>query len=153
MLIPMNVLLTKLLNAAIDHAVAGPFSGPLDGVYIGLSIAPTTAQAPVSTLSNITEAGFTGYARQLVVWHPAYDEAGGAIAIQSSSTYWTPSDAVLPETITGMFLADAIVAGNLLAAEMFAVPQPLAGPSNAFSLAVLFAQPPNSNYGGATIIN
>lgn len=153
MFVVQNTLAAKLLQAAIDHAIAGPFSGALDGVFVGLSIAPTGTLAPNSPFTAIHEAGYTGYARQPVVWRPPYIETGGANAVQSAQTYWTPTDSVLPQTITGMFVADAITAGNLLLSEMFAVPQPLGGPQNAFSLALIFALAANSNYGGSTIIN
>lgn len=153
MLVPSYALLNKLLTQSIQHAVAGPFSGCLDGVFIGLSVAPTTGLTPSSVLAAIHEATFTGYARQAVVWHPPYIESGGAEAIVSSSTYWTPTDGVTPNTITGMFLADALTNGNLLASEQFAVPQPLAGPSNAFSLSLVVQLLASIGYGFSTAVN
>ncbi len=153
MLIATNVLLQKLLQDAIDHALAGPYSGGLDGVFVGLSIAPTTGQSPDSTMADITEANYDGYARQAVVWHPPYVEQGGANAVQSASLYWTPTDSTKPNTIVGMFLADANVAGNLLASEFFTAPQALAGPQSAFSLSLIFALAANTGFGGSTIIN
>jgi hypothetical protein len=149
----MNAMLEKILNQSADHAVAGPFSGCLDGVYVGLSVAPTTAQNPNGVLANIHEATYTGYARQLLVWHPAYIEPAGSVAIQSASLYWTPTDAVVPNIITGLFLADAITVGNLLGAEQFDVGQNLGGPSNAFSSTVLVQLLTTLGYGFSTITN
>ncbi len=153
MLVAQQALLTKILAQLIEHAVAGPYSGALDGVFIGLSKPPTGTLTSNSPFTAITEANYDGYARQPIVWRAPYVEIGGAISLQSAQTYWTPTDTLIQNTINGMFVADALTAGNLLASEIFAVPQPLAGPQNAFSLALIFALGANNNYGGSVIIN
>lgn len=153
MFIPSQYFLNKLLAQLADHAVAGPFSGILDGVYLGLNIG-TTMLRPPNTMADITEAGYTGYVRQLIVWHPPYVEGVAVATMQSAGLYFQPSDGVTPQTVTGIFLADASTAGNLLLSE------PLAGGSinmfsaqNAFSVALRFQLDPADDYGGGTVIS
>jgi hypothetical protein len=113
-LVPTKALLLDLLAAA-TQAAAGA-AGPLHTAYMGLYIAPTPLPSFNMVIADITEAGFTGYARQALVWGPAYVTQAGNVGIDGGSLHWQPSDAVTPQTISGVFIASALTAGTLLAA-------------------------------------
>ena len=65
--VPTNFFLNKLLAQTILHAQAGPYSGVLDGMFLGLGQIPTQTLSPSQGLTSITEANYTGYAGQPVV--------------------------------------------------------------------------------------
>lgn len=153
MYVPSLFFLEKALAALIDHAIAGPYSGPLDGVFVGLSQFPTPMLTPNQGLAQITEADYTGYARLPLTWLGPYQNPLGNYAIQADGAYFTPTDSVTPNQIVGMFVADALTAGNLL----FSEPLPggpifLEGPANAFSLSVIFQLATGSNYGDVIVV-
>ena len=153
MYVPTTFFLEKLLAQLIDHAVAGPFSGVLDGLFLGLAQFPSTTLTPADGLSALTQADYNGYARQAVVWNGPYTDALGQQAIQSSALYFTPTDALKPNQITMMFLADALTAGNLILSEVLpGGPIFLTGPANAFALSVIFQLPNAVNYGDVVVI-
>jgi hypothetical protein len=127
-----------LLAAALtNHTVAGNFSGPLYGSFLGLYIAPTPVLTPANVLADITPANYTGYARQALAWNPPFINQAGLQDVQSGSLFFAPTDAVTPNTITGCFIASAVTAGILLASAPFPAPGvALAGPTNALSLLI-----------------
>lgn len=153
MYVPTTFFLEKMLAQLIDHAIAGPFSGVLDGTFVGLAQVPSSTLNPSQGLSALTEANYNGYARQAVTWHGPYTDGMGQQAIQSAASYFTPTDDLVPNQITMMFLADALTAGNLLLSEVLpGGPIFLNGPSNAFGLSVVFQLPAGANFGDAVII-
>lgn len=153
MYVPTNFFLNKLLSQCIDHAVAGPFSGVLDGLFLGLGQFPTGTLTPDQGLSAITEASYTGYARQAVTWHGPYIDGRGNIAIQSAADFFVPTDSVVTNTITSMFLADALTAGNLILSEVLPGGNIiLNGPTTAFGLSVIFQLPVGTDYGDVVVI-
>lgn len=153
MYVPSRFLLNKLMTQLIDHAVAGPFSGVLDGIFMGLYIAPTPGLTPQSTMNNITEATYTGYARQAVVWHAPYIDPANAESIQAASLIWQPTDGVTPNQITGIFVADANAAGNLLlSSRLPGTGIPLGDATMAFGAALLFQLSYTGDYGDVQII-
>jgi hypothetical protein len=152
--VPTNFFLEKLLAQMIDHAVAGPFSGVLDGLFLGLGQIPTGTLNPNQGISSITEATFDGYARLAVTWSGPYTDGMGQQAIQSHSIYFTPTGSTTPNTITSMFLADALTAGNLILSEVLPGGNIiLNGPTTAFGMSVVFQLPNGSNYGDVVIIH
>lgn len=153
MYVPTTFFLEKVLAALIDHAIAGPYSGPLDGIFLGLGQFPTPTLNPSQSLSAITEATYTGYARQAVVWHGPYASGVYDQSIQSTSLFFTPTDGVVPNQITSIFVADAITAGHLLLSQILPNgPVFLNGVDNLLSLALSFQMLANTNFGSAVII-
>jgi hypothetical protein len=151
--VPTTFFLEKLLAQLIDHAVSGPYSGVLDGLYLGLGQTPTGTLNPSQGVSAITEATYDGYARQAITWHGPYTDALGAQAVQSAALYFTPTDATIHNSITSMFLADAITAGNLILSEIMpGGPIGMSGPANAFSIAVVFQMASGNDYGDVVVI-
>lgn len=154
MYVPTTFFLQKLMAQLIDHAVAGPFSGVLDGIFIGLGQSPTGTLTPSQPLSAITEANYNGYARLPVTWKGPYVDSAGSAKVQADGLYFNPSDSLKPNQITSMFAVDALTAGNLLFSEVLPNgPIWLNGPTNAFSLSVLFQLPNGTNYGDVVVIS
>lgn len=119
MWVPTQRLLELMAAAAVQHTVSGNYSGPLYTAYLGLCIAPTPAFTQNSVLANITEANYTGYARQQIVWGATYQTVQSLQVIPGGLLTFQPSDAVTPNTITGVFIMDAVTVGNLLAGLLF----------------------------------
>lgn len=153
MYVPTTFFLNKLLAQLIDHAIAGPYSGVLDGLYLGLAQFPSSTLNPAQGLSALTEATYTGYARQAITWRGPYTRGVDTQTIQSDALYFTPTDAITPNQITMMFLADALTDGNLILSEVLpGGPIFLNGPENAFGISAVFEIPTDANYGDAVII-
>lgn len=150
---PTTFFITKMLAQLIDHAIAGPFNGVLDGAFLGLGQFPTQSLNPKQDLSAITEATYAGYARQPVVWHGPYAKGNYDQAIQSAALFFTPTGSGVSNQITSLFLADAITAGNLLLSEPLpGGPIFLNNPDNTFSLSLVFQMLTGTNYGDAVVI-
>lgn len=153
MFVPTTFFLQKLLAQLIDHAVAGPFSGVLDGTYVGLGQTPTGTLQPNQGMSAITEANYDGYARVPVTWKGPYVNPSGSSTIQSDGSYFVPTDSTVQNTITSMFVADALTAGNLLLSMVLPNgPIFMTGPQTAFSLSLLFQLQATNNFGTALVI-
>lgn len=148
-----TVLLERILAALIDHAIAGPYSGPLDGLFLGLGQFPTPGLNPSQDLTAITEATYTGYARQAIVWHGPYAIGTYDQSIQSASLFFTPTGSTVGNQITSMFLADAVTAGNLLASQLLpGGPVFLNGTDNTLPLAVVFQLLTATNFGRGVLV-
>lgn len=146
-------LLAKMLAQLIDHAIAGPFSGVLDGCFVGLAKSPTGQLNPSQGLSAITEANYSGYARLPLTWHGPYQSPTGNESIQADGNYFVPTDALVSNQITGMFVADALTAGNLLLSQQLpGGPVFLSNPTTAFSLSLIFQLQSLSNFGSVLVI-
>ena len=143
---------TKLfmLRLAQDliQAAAGPLPGPLNNVWMGLYQSPTVPINPDSTLVNITEATYDGYSRQKVVWFPPWVSVGGPEILAAQDLWYSPTDALVANVITGVFLADAFYGGNLLMAAVLPVPgRVLGSPSDAMKVQAQFQLPFLQIYG------
>ncbi len=148
-----TVLIERILAALIDHAVVGPYSGPLDGLYLGLGQFPTATLNPSQALADITEATYTGYARQAVVWHGPFAVGTYDQSIQTASLFFTPTGTTIGNQITSMFLADALTAGNLLMSQVLPNgPVFLNGPDNTLPLAVIFQLLTATNFGRGVVV-
>lgn len=131
-----------------EHVASGSYSGPLYGAYLGLGVAPTPPFTELSVIGNVTEPLYTGYARQAIVWGTTYETAGQLQVLPAGSLTFQPSDAVHPSTITAVFIADALTAGNLLAGLLLPTPGvPLADATAALTLLVRFGMDYNGNWG------
>jgi hypothetical protein len=151
--VPTNFFLQKLLTQLIDHAVAGPYSGLLDGTYLGLGQQPTGTLNPTQGLSAITEATYDGYARLPLTWHGPYQPQIGQATLQADGSFFAPTGSVVTNQITSMFVADALAAGNLLFSEVLPGGViPMIGVTSGFGLAVLFQLAFGNNYGDVVVI-
>lgn len=77
-IVVMRATKIAMLQALIDHALAGPFSGPLDGLLLGLATDPAPTVDQDKVLADYTEATFSGYARSAgLTWGTiGFDPAG-----------------------------------------------------------------------------
>lgn len=152
----MNVtefFLNLVMAALTDHTASGSFNGPLESVYMGLYIAPTGGLSKSSTIANITEATYAGYARQAVTWYPPVVDAAGPETLNGQSLNFTPTGSTTPNTITGLFLADALTAGDLLAyMALPGIGVALSGPTQSLVAIPQFQLPFTPIYGMPTII-
>lgn len=118
--------ITRILaTSALQHVVAGNYTGALYGAYLGLFTAISPPASPDSVLADLTEATFAGYARQAVTWAAETDSSDGFAQLLGGLLSFTPTDAVTPNTIVGVFLASAITAGTLWSLEMLPAAIPL----------------------------
>jgi hypothetical protein len=149
-----SLLWQRILAGITASAVAGPYNGPLTGTYLGCYIGPTPVLSPASLIGSITEAGWTGYARQALTWWPPYTDVTGAYALEAHALHYAPTDAVAPQIATGIFVADALVAGNLLASFQLTPPGvPMQNALDAFTAVVQFLFPASMALGAPTIVD
>jgi hypothetical protein len=99
-----------------------PYDGPLVGAHVGLFTAWPGSYSPTRVIGDLTEAGYTDYARQPAVFGTPYTGSDGWVSVPVGELEWRPTDAVTPNTVIGLFLASAITAGVLLGVEAFAAP-------------------------------
>jgi hypothetical protein len=148
-LVPVKQLFLDLL-AASAQAASGA-AGPLHTTFMGLYIAPTPLPSFTMAIGDIVEAGFTGYARQAVVWGPPYISQSGLVAMDSASLHWQPSDAVAPQTVTGIFLASLATLGTLKAAMQLDNPVALPDAFHLMDVIVRFALDPTGHWGDGSV--
>jgi hypothetical protein len=137
-----QTFLQALAAWLIESSSSGATAGPLEAVYCGLYISPTPVLNPKSLLAAITEATYTGYARKLITWFPPYVSSAGPVALEGGALHFSPTDAVTPNNITGVFLADALTAGHLLMSIPWpGIGAPLSDPSQALTVDPFFLLP------------
>jgi hypothetical protein len=152
--IVMQYFLLLVQSWLIKFPASAPYDGPLGAVYVGLAIAPTAGITWQSTMANITEANYDGYARQEVVWYPPYLAGGGPATLEGQSLHFAPTDATVPNNIIGVFLADAPTGGHLLAfASWPGTGAPMSNPSQALTVDAFFQLPFQLVYGGPEMTN
>jgi hypothetical protein len=145
--VPTFALLAAMMNDVTESDASSGASGVLRSVYLGLGIAPTPAPASTLLMADITEATYTGYARQPVVWFPPYIDVLGPETLEGISMLFRPTDAVTPNTITTLFIASAITAGTLLLTAACSPNVNLSDSTFALSAAPLFQLPFSQIYG------
>lgn len=147
-------LLNLMLLELAEQTGSGASLGPLFGCYVGLETAPTPPPSADTKMSDVTEATYTGYARQLVVWYPPFIQAVGPYALEGHSMNFQPSDGVTPNVITGVFLADALTAGRYLCGmSLGSVAVPLPDASTSMIVDAVFSLPFLQSYGGPDVSN
>lgn len=119
----------------------------LSNVWFGLYQAPTQQPTPATVMGNITECNFDGYARQAAVWFPTFLDVAGPQDLAAQNMHFAPTDALVPNTATGAFMATASSGGILLLAAQFASGVPLPSPAYALNLAPVFQLAFTNNYG------
>jgi hypothetical protein len=140
--------LLSIMDALTQASVSAFYESVLGKTYCGLFIAPTPAPTPGLLMSGITEANYDGYARQPLVWFAPFLDSAGPADAAAQNLHFSPSDANVPNTITGAFVASALTGGQLLLAAAFATPVALTSPLLALNLAPVFQLPFTVNYGG-----
>jgi len=151
--VPSFYFLDQLFADLVELDVSSPFTGILEAVFMGLWVAPTPAPTPGLLMAGITEATYTGYARQAVVWFPRGIDALGRETMRAHNLNFTPSDSVTPNTITGVFLTDnaTVGMGHLLLSAQLATPVALNGASQSLNAKAVFQLPFTPIYGGVDV--
>jgi hypothetical protein len=123
----MKIVSKSLLRGILaDIADGTPPAGKLSGLHVGLLTSPVGSITPETVRADVTEAAYTGYARQAVgTWSAVYDDANGRCNLEAPTQLYQPSDAAVPENITGVAYFDASTAGNLVGVDPFDTPYPL----------------------------
>jgi len=91
------------------------FSSPGDSIYVGLAIGITN-QAELGS-SEVSEANFTSYVRKQVPaadWTTIGDDSTDTQTATNSGNIEYPASGGTTETITHVFVADALTSGNIL---------------------------------------
>lgn len=139
--------LSAVMDALAVASVSAFYEAVLGKCYLGLYQAPTPAPTPSLLLSGITEANYDGYARQPLVWFPTFLDVAGPQNMTAQNLHFSPSDAVVPNTITGAFIATTLTGGLLYLAAALPNPVALPGPAYALNSATVFQLAYTNNYG------
>lgn len=139
-------IMTNVTAALGRFDPAAVFVGLYQGIAAGIS--------RERLLADLTEATYTGYARQAVgAWSGAYVSPSGLILVDGPALFFSPADAVTPNTILGWFMADALVAGNLLAIEQLDNPVPLPNALTQLTIVARFGMQHSVTYGEGVEVN
>ncbi len=131
-----------LANMLADTVLGG--NGTLVGCYLGLFTA-WPGYSFTRVLADLTAANYTGYARQLLVFGTQGTDPDERPEVESASLLFSPTDGVTPNTIIGVFLADAVAAGNLLGVGLLPAPVELNDASDDLTVAVKIAIPADAD--------
>ena len=149
-----TLFLLRLMQEITRGVVTPGVAGVLNGAWLGLYQQGTNPITPQSTMANIVEANYDGYSRQQIVWFPPWISAGGPELIAAQDLWYSPTDALKPNLITGVFIADAFYGGNLLMAAALAVPGvSLGSPSQALKVQPQFSLPFLQIYGSPAVVS
>lgn len=140
----------RLAMSWLDACPASaPYLGPLCDAWMGLYVSPTAPVQQTSTMANITEASYDGYARQEIVWLPTFIALAGPQTIKGTSLWWQPTGGLTPNVITGAFLASAVTGGVLYAGAVApGTGFPLNGTDTGLMTIPVFQLPFSQIYGG-----
>lgn len=146
----MNLLSTQITG----HAGSGGYSG---GLYNGTLILFTNqiAPTPYTIVANLTEATYSGYARQTAItWGSPILQPDGTYTQLSQLTTWLAAamSNFVANNIWGWALIDTSASPNLLMIEVFAQPVPIASPGDGFGLVIEYNfTPVNPNSFGTVL--
>lgn len=136
-------------KAAVDKLlqVMGADSTQLGNASIGLIKAPFTP-SPNLAIGDITEANYTGYARQ-GIGTPTVTFTGsdGLEYVEGTTRQFMPSDTITPNTIYGMFLTTGSGTVTLWGTDAFGSPVYLTGPGHQVTITPRVGLDPSGNFG------
>jgi hypothetical protein len=131
----------------LAHVTGGNFSGTFYGSYLMLYTARDKT-TPDLTLADLTEANFTGYARQpLTALGAPYLSDDNRAAQDFQAINFQSTDNAHPNTVVGMAIVSANVGGNVLAYEEFAAPILFANAGNGATVLPRIELPPTADWG------
>jgi hypothetical protein len=128
---------------------SGGVAGVLNGAKIMLFVNNLSPNKQ-TLLAALTEASYTGYARQTATWSTPARNENNFMSTRSLLMSWQPTDGVTPNTIYGYAILNP--AGTvLLAVELLPVP---VGLVDAFSYLGIVSEytPASSNPGQCTVV-
>lgn len=151
MIVLNNVLLKLILSNEKAHAVAGPFSGALDGLKAFL-FTNVISPDPSNLWSDMTEPTYPGYAQQAITWGVVHSRPDGSYAIDTQLLTFQMSDATVPTTVQGWGLVLDGTPDVLYAAELLATPAVLVNADQTLQLVGQVALG-SADYGDVTQIS
>ena len=143
----MVVLSSHFMQAILPLITAAtkPLAAPYCGLFTN-NVIPTYN----TVLAGLTEAVYTGYAEQAVTFETVYGKPDGSIVLQTTLLEFAGPTDTTGQICYGYFILDAITSGNLLMAELFAVPINLSVPPSAAVFSAQLALRPTNNNGQYT---
>jgi hypothetical protein len=100
--------------------------------------------------SDLTEAAYSGYARQDVVMGAPFRDPANGISSVGGGLTWQQTGMPVPVTIVGIFYVTGAAQAVLLGVEQFANPIPLVDLLDAFTTVLQFVQ--SSPFPGLTTV-
>lgn len=143
----VNGGLTRILDDILDLLADPAKAGMLGGSHLGLFQTGTPAFDEEMVLGDVVECTYDGYARQPLVWGNQGVDPNGRQSVHAGGLLFSPTGAVTPNTVTGIFLATALVAGTLLGVGYFAEGISFNGIEDDLSIVSVFAVPLAGNWG------
>jgi hypothetical protein len=143
-----------VLSVLTEHLSSGGFSGPLYNLSLALLAAPFQL-VPSTPWTQLLEANYSGYTRVTgLTWGPPILQGDGTMSVVSAQETFVASGAsnFVSNVIYGYALIDTSGTPNLILAEMFGVPVPIAAPQDGFAMAIAVNQGSNSGASTATVI-
>ena len=131
-----------VLSVLAEHVGSGGFSGPLYNCTLAL-FQNNLLLSPATLFANLTEATYSGYARQTgVTWGVPILQPNGSFQILSDLHQFIAAAAsnFAENTIYGWALIDTAATPNLLLSELFGQPIPMVLPSDGFGLVLQLAE-------------
>jgi hypothetical protein len=132
----------QVLLALSEHLTSGGYSGPLYNMTLALLGAPALL-TPATKWSQLTEASYTGYARQTgLTWGVPLLQPDGTYQILSALTTWIAAAGsnFVNGVIYGWALLDTSATPDLLLSEMFASTIPIISPNDGFGLVIQISE-------------
>jgi Tfp pilus assembly major pilin PilA len=128
-----------LMDQAFDLlAMADLIAGVLTGVKIHLYQNNTTYNPNVTTLLDLTEATYTGYAPVTLTWDAASVSDDGNVETHSNRVTWRPTDGVTPNDIYGYYITDTAGTALLGGGRFDGAPLPMHGALDVILTTVVF---------------
>lgn len=152
MWIATYAFLSAVMDALTAAAISAFYESVLGKCWVGLYQAPTPAPTPQLLLSGITECNYDGYARQPLVWFRTFLDASGPQIVVAQNMLFAPIDAIVPNTVTGVFVVTASAGGLLYLAAALATPVNLSGPPYSLVSQPTFQLAFTNNYGGPAVL-
>jgi len=97
--------LKHLLTDAAANITSADYTGVFGDCQIGLFTSWPGANAEL-TLADLTEADYTGYARQSITWTTPYEGSDETANMISGAHVFRPTDSATPNTVIGAFIVD-----------------------------------------------
>lgn len=147
----MNIPAQSFTDALL--VAAGSDSTQLGSGSIGLIAAPFVP-TPSLTLAEITEASYTGYARQ-GIGNPTvtFTGADGNEYVEGNTVRFQPTGSSSVNNIYGSFTTPGSSTTTMITAELFPAPIPLAGPSNQITITPRYGLNPLTGMGNNIVSN
>lgn len=155
MLVKTSYYDAQVLSVLAEHLGSGGFSGPLYNRSMML-IAANFAPSPSTSFANLTEATYSGYARQTgVAWGVPILQGDGSYQILSALQTFIAGAAsnFVGNVIYGWALVDTATPPNVLMSEVFTTPIPFAQPNDGFGIVVQMAEGASDPASQGTVIS